>query len=195
MFQPNHFVPLSNSRQGTKRKDDDESEIGWTQVSPKKSRKQATLKSFLLPKNKTKASSDETQQSSFQPSQKSYPSQPQRQDNKATSTSPGKNGSTTTRQDNHAKMVSQERMKRQHLPFRGRMAPPCRVTKHHLRHQARTTPKRVRSRTPQCSHLPTSRRLYLTHRTGMPVKTTQCQSLTTPKNGIHLQWVTCRINL
>ena len=106
MFQPNHFVPLSNSRQGTKRKDDDESEIGWTKVSPKKSRKQATLKSFLLPKNKTKASSDETQQSSFQPSQKSYPSQPQRQDNKATSTSPGKNGSTTTREDNHATTAS-----------------------------------------------------------------------------------------
>lgn len=102
---------------------------------------------------------------------------------------------TTLQQHLPAKMVSQERMKRQHLPFRGRMAPPCRVTKHHLRHQARTTPKRVRSRTPQCSHLPTSRRLYLTHRTGMPVKTTQCQSLTTPKNGIHLQWVTCRINL
>lgn len=106
MFQPNHFVPLSNSRQGTKRKDDDESEIGWTKVAPKRSRKQATLKSFLLPKNKTKASSDETQQSSFQPSQKSYPSQPQRQNNKATSTSPGKNGSTTTRQDNHATSAS-----------------------------------------------------------------------------------------
>ena len=91
MFQPNHFLPILNDRHGVKRKDSDESDFGWIKVTHKKSRKQSTLKSFLVTKNTRKASADEIQPLYFRPTQNSCPSQSQRQDNKATSVSPSTN--------------------------------------------------------------------------------------------------------
>lgn len=76
-----------------KRKDSDESDFGWIKVTHKKSRKQSTLKSFLVTKNTRRALAEEIQQPYFRPSQNSYPSQSQRQDNKATSVSPSTNDS------------------------------------------------------------------------------------------------------
>ena len=115
MFQPNHFVPILNGREGTKRKDVDESEIGWTKVSPKKRRKQTTLNSFFVPKNKRKPSSEENEQSN-----KSQPSQSQR--HKATTASPGTND--TREQRSETKSTSAEKKEYTKQTYKATSAPP-----------------------------------------------------------------------